>query len=235
LEILNFDTPEKLFSEMAVKLDATARTAISERGVFHFVLNGGGTPAGLFDVLRREPHRSAEIWRAARFWWGDERSVAPDSEGSNYRMARELLLDPLGIEASQVRRIKGELDPVEAAVHYTELLRRAAGPGRGWPRFDIVLLGLGKDGHTASLFPGSKTPEGAAVVAATADYEGRPVERVSLTPAAINSARHVYFMVVGDEKVEIVERVLNGPRDPVSIPAQRIRPEGGALVWWLCL
>jgi 6-phosphogluconolactonase len=148
-------------------------------------------------------------------------------------MARELLLDPLGIEPSQVRRIKGELDPVEAAVHYTELLRRAAGPGRGWPRFDLVLLGLGKDGHTASLFPGSMTPEDAVVVAATADYEGRPVERVSMTPAAINSARHVFFMVVGVEKGEIVERVVNGTYDPEQIPAQRIKPLNGEIVWWL--
>jgi 6-phosphogluconolactonase len=198
-------------------------------------LNGGGTPVGLFDVLRTEPISRSEFWRATQFWWGDERSVSPDSDGSNYRMARELLLDPLGIEPSQVRRIKGELDPVEAAIHYTEILRRAAGPGRGWPRFDLVLLGLGLDGHTASLFPGSVVPDGAAALAASADYAGRPSERVSLTPAVINSARHIFWMVVGADKAEIVDRVLNGPQDPDRIPAQRIQPEEGESVWWLAL
>lgn len=223
-----------MFSAMAAALMDIAAESIARRGVFHFVLNGGGTPVGLFDALTREPHRSSEIWRRTNFWWGDERCVDPDAPGSSYGMAKELLLDPLGIEPSQVRRIKGELEPVEAAVHYTELLRRAGSPGRGWPRFDLVLLGLGLDGHTASLFPGSVEPEGAAAMAVNAHYAGRPAERVSLTSAVFNSARNVFFMVVGEEKSEIVVRVLDGPMDPEMIPAQRIDPVDGELTWWTC-
>jgi 6-phosphogluconolactonase len=234
LKRLHFNKPENLFSKLAAELESIARASIAERGVFRLVLNGGGTPAGLFRALTGEPYRSSAIWQATQFWWGDERSVAPDSEGSNYRMAREQLLDPLGIEPSQVRRIKGELDPVEAAVHYTELLRRDAGPGRGWPRFDLVLLGLGLDGHTASLFPGSDEPDGAAAMAVTAHYGDRPSERVTLSSGVINAARNIFWMVVGAEKAEVVERVLNGPEDPVKLPAQRIRAEEGGVVWWVC-
>jgi 6-phosphogluconolactonase len=232
---VSFESPEEMFSAMAVDLETHARAAIAGRGVFHLVLNGGSTPAGLFEILRSETFRSSEIWQRTQFWWGDERSVSPEDPGSNYLLARDQLLDPLGIEPSQVRRIKGELDPVEAAVHYTELLRRAAGPARGWPRFDLVLLGLGLDGHTASLFPGSVEPEGAAALAVTAHYGNRPSERVTLTSAVFNSARNVYFMVVGEDKTEIVERVLYRPRDPENLPAKRIMPEDGELVWWLCL
>ncbi|HUF38637.1 MAG TPA: 6-phosphogluconolactonase [Anaerolineales bacterium] len=233
MERLHFDHPEKLFSDMAAELEAIATAAIAERGVFQLVLNGGSTPSGLFEVLRSGAYRGSDAWRATQFWWGDERSVRPGAGGSNYRMAREQLLDPLEIEPSQVRRIKGELDSVEAAVHYTELLRRAAGPGRGWPCFDLVLLGLGLDGHTASLFPGSVEPEGAAAIAVTAHYGDRPSERVSLSSAVFNSARNVFFMVVGEEKKEIVERVLDGPYEPELLPAQRIRPLAGEVAWWL--
>jgi 6-phosphogluconolactonase len=221
-----------MFLAMASDLVSRARSAIADRGVFQLVLDGGSTPAGLFAVLRSDPFRRSEIWPRTQFWWGDERSVPPDDGGSNYRMAREQLLDPLGIEESQVRRIKGELDPVEAAVHYTELLRRAGAPGRGWPRFDLVLLGLGLDGHTASLFRGSVEPVGAAAFAVTAHYGDRPSERVTLSSAVLNSAREVWIMVVGEEKREIVERVTAGPRDPVELPAQRIV---GEVVWWVSL
>ena len=234
MSIYDYTSPSDMYRAMAAALVSTGETAVRARGVFHLVLNGGSTPVGLYTVLRKH-HVQSDIWPQTQFWFGDERSVPPDDPGSNYSQARDKLLEPLEIAESQVRRMKGELEPVEAAVHYSELLRRAAGSGRSWPRFDLVLLGLGKDGHTASLFPGSVEPEGAAVVAVTADYDGRPAERVSLTSAVINDARRIFWMVTGTEKAGIVERVLNGPRDPANIPAQRIAPARGDVDWWLSI
>ena len=236
IKTLHFDQPDRLFESMAAELADIARLAVDRRGVFRLVLNGGSTPVGLFAILRSDPYRSEAFWKSTEFWWGDERCVPPDDPGSNYKLAAEQLLGSLEIEPAAVRRIRGELSPRAAAADYAGVLAAAAEDGRTWPRFDLVLLGLGLDGHTASIFPGSpETDPGVGAIAVTADYQDRPSERVSLTPAAINSARHIFWMVVGEEKAGIVDQVWNGPHDPERIPAHRIRPEEGEMVWWVAL
>ncbi len=169
------------------------------------------------------------------FFWGDERLVPPEDAGSNYFHAAQLLLDRVQIPAENIHRVQGELPPAAAVSDYTKQLKAFAAEGRAWPRFDLVLLGLGSDGHTASLFPGSPAadPPGTAVKTVTADYEDRPSQRLTLTPAVFNDARHILFLVTGANKAQAVTAVLKGPTNLVQWPAQRIQPHSGTVTWFI--
>lgn len=211
-----------------------ASTAIADRGRFHFVLSGGSTPAPLYKYLA-EPEKREEIsWERTHFYWGDERCVPPDDSGSNYRQAKLLLLDHLPVFPERIHRMKGELSPEEAASEYAAQLAALGKDERKWPRFDLVLLGMGEDGHTASLFPNSHSDEyeNRSVIPVTAHYGDRPSDRITLTPRVINSARTILFLVVGEEKAQAVKAVIDGPHAPHKWPAQRIKPKDG-LVYWL--
>jgi 6-phosphogluconolactonase len=212
-------------------------TAAGQKGVASFVLAGGGTPLALYRALASPPYRQAIPWEKVHFFWGDERLVRPDDPGSNYAAARNAFLDPLSIPPDNIHRIKGELQPQEAAADYAARLSAWAvkydpGASNLWPRFDLVLLGLGEDGHTASLFPGSPVEVDSPVMAVTADYKGRPAGRVTLTPPVFNDARAVCFLVSGTNKAEAVYQTLSSD-DPVQLPAQRIRPANGQVTWLL--
>ena len=163
-------------------------------------------------------------------FFGDERCVPPDDERSNYRMAREALLDRVPVPAPQVHRIPGERAPQSAAADYEQELRRCF-PAAPLPAFDLICLGLGDDGHTASLFPGTGAlhEQERWVVAQPVAPPG--VSRVTLTPPAINAARDVVFLVEGAGKARMLERVLAGPYEPDVLPAQIVRPIGGRLLW----
>jgi len=165
------------------------------------------------------------------FFWGDERCVPPEDAESCYHQAYQAWLSQVPVPEKNIYRIKGELGALKAAEDYAGRLKALADLGLNWPRFDLVLLGLGADGHTASLFPGSAETKGAATVAAKAFYQERPSERVSLTPEVFNSARNIVFLAVGAEKTGALAATLSGPRDPARLPAQRIQPVGGKLCW----
>lgn len=210
---------------------------IAEKGVASFVLSGGGTPRDLYELLGHSADIFDVPWDKVHFFWGDERLVPPDDPGSNYGEAREILLRPLNIPEQNIHRIRGELLPGEAAADYVAQLRAWAaehdpGAPNPWPRFDLVLLGLGEDGHTASLFPGSPVAVDAPVIAVTADYQGRPAGRVTLTPLVFNDARGVDFLVSGKNKADAVYHTFYTD-DPVRYPAQRIRPANGDVTWLL--
>jgi 6-phosphogluconolactonase len=215
----------------AERIVAWAGQAIEERGRFTIALAGGSTPKATYQRLARQPHRDRIVWSQVHAFWGDERCVPPESADSNYGVAHKALLSRVPIPDRNVHRMKGELPAERAAQAYAEELRRFF--GTAWPRFDLVLLGMGTDGHTASLFPGSPVlDEGErSVVAVTADYQDRPACRVTLTPVAINAARVVMFMVTGAPKAAMVRHVLEGR--PGSLPAQRIQPIDGELHWLL--
>jgi 6-phosphogluconolactonase len=165
------------------------------------------------------------------FFWCDERCVPPDDPESNFGQARQALFRPLNLPIENLHRIAGELEPEQAALVYTETLRQFKAPGLSWPVFDLVLLGLGADGHTASLFPGTSLPEQPPVLAVTADYQGRPARRVTLTPVVFNTARQVLFLVSGADKADAVGRTLLGPANLLHYPAQRVQPIQGTLQW----
>ncbi len=216
---------------------ATAVTAVGASGRFVVALSGGSTPQRLYRLLATDPYASRVDWSRVDVFWGDERCVAPDDPASNYRMARETLLARVPIPAGNVHRIHGEDEPAAAATAYERELREifatADGPPRLVPgsRFDLVLLGMGADGHTASLFPGTTAlREPARWVRAVSAAEGSTV-RVTLTPAVINAAAEVVFLISGRAKAATLRRVREGPYQPDVLPAQIIAPRAGRLRW----
>ena len=208
-----------------------AALAIENRGRFLVALSGGGTPAHLYRLLATAPYRDRVKWDKSFIFWGDERCVPPDDNGSNYLQANEILLSRVPIPSKNILRIKGELSPQKASDAYAQTLREFADPGLDWPRFDLVLLGMGADGHTASLFPGSQVEATSPTLAVTADYQDRPAKRVTLTPLVINNARKVLFLVSGESKAVTLSRVLSDRSNQELYPAQRIQPLDGKVIW----
>jgi len=225
-----FEDLEMLSRAAADRVVEAAAMALQQRGRSLLALNGGNTPARLFQILAAEG-QAAINWERTQVYWGDERCVPPDHPESSYGQARQALLSRVRIPDENIHRIKGELGPVAASRDYAEVLRLQADPGLDWPRFDLVLLGMGEDGHTASLFPGSDPLVTQPTLPVTARYQGRPAERVTLTPPVFNSARLVLFMVSGQSKAATLRRVLSDPFEPGPLPAQRIDPKDGRLIW----
>ncbi|MEJ2747629.1 MAG: 6-phosphogluconolactonase [Anaerolineae bacterium] len=202
-------------SQAAVRLVvAAAQEAVTANGRFLIALSGGSTPTGLFHLLSQPPHVQQMPWDQTLVFWGDERLVPPDDPGSNYGQAADMFLRHVPIPAANIHRVLGEADADTAVADYTAQLQAAAEPGRSWPRFDLAIMGLGSDGHTASLFPGPvPAAEGSdPVIAVTADYDGRPAQRISLTPRVFNDAYHVLFLVTGANKADAVTAVIIGPQ-----------------------
>jgi 6-phosphogluconolactonase len=170
-------------------------------------------------------------WTDIHIFWGDERCVPADDPGSSYGQARDLFLSRVRIPRSNIHRIQGELGPEQASKDYAFTLRKFASPLLEWPRFDLVYLGMGEDGHTASLFPGSPVEVSGPTMPVTAHYQDRPANRVTLTPMIFNSARVIAFMATGEKKAETFAEVLSDRYNPESYPAQRIQPQDGQLLW----
>jgi len=210
-----------------------AREAVPENGRFLVALSGGSTPLGMFHQLAQPLFAHQIPWEQTYVFWGDERLVLPDNPGSNYKQAHDVLFSRVNIPDSRIYRALGEAVPVKAVADYTNKLKLLAEPGRDWPRFDLILLGMGDDGHTASLFPGPISPEEKSkpVMAVTANYDGRPAHRITLTPLVINDARQVVFLVAGAGKQKALTAVRQGPHNPEKWPAQRIKPHPGTLLW----
>ncbi len=211
----------------------TAEQAILRRGGCLIALSGGSTPARLYSLLAEPPYRDQIDWKKVQAFWGDERCVPPDDPESNYRQAYDAFLGRVPIPESNIHRVRGELPPEDAARDYAEVLRGFAPAPLDFPRFDLALLGMGEDGHTASLFPHSEVDLPGATAAVTAQYQGRPANRVTLTPSVLNAARRVVFLVSGESKSKTVADVLKGAYEPFLLPAQRIRPSDGELIWLL--
>jgi 6-phosphogluconolactonase len=223
-----FSNPADLSQFAAGLLKQNMLEAVARRGKCLAALSGGGTPQALYHLMAN----TSLPWDKMHFFWGDERCVPPDDAESCYQQAYSTWLGKVPLPPVNLHRAKGELGPALAAEDYTRQLKALAEPGRAWPRFDLVLLGLGADGHTASLFPGSVETSSIPMVTATAYYGGRPAERVSMTPDVFNAARTVLFLASGAEKAEALAATLTGQRAPVKFPAQRIQPLNGQL-WWL--
>ena len=226
---------EELSRAAAEEFMVLAQAAVAANGRFLVALSGGGTPRRLFSLLGQAPFAGNIPWAQMHALWGDERLVPPDEEGSNYKQATDHLLKNVPIPAPQIHRVKGELEAAAAVADYKRQLQSLAEPGRAWPRLDLAIMGLGSDGHTASLFPGPISPEELSqpVMAVTAEYDGRPAQRISLTPLVFNDARHVLFLVSGAEKAEAFTAVLNQAGSPEQWPAQRIQPHSGRVLWFV--
>jgi 6-phosphogluconolactonase len=213
----------EFFVEEAIKVSR-------KRGRFSVLLAGGGTPQRTYQLLAQAPFSAAVPWNQLHIFWGDERCVPLDDPRNNAFIARKMLIDHVSISEDQIHPIRTDMIPSDAAADYAMQLRRFFHNEK--PVFDLVILGLGEDGHTASLFPGTlEYPEDRWVVVTR--KAGEDIKRISLTPSVINMASKVLFLVSGTNKASVVAAVLTGPTDPLRLPAQLIMLPDDRLLWFI--
>ncbi len=206
-----------------------AQRAVEARGRFMVALAGGSTPRALYTRLASEHYALRVPWQATHVFWGDERCVPPESEESNYRMAYETLLCRVPVPREQVHRMRGEDEPESAAHNYARVLETEF--RESTPRFDLILLGMGEDGHTASLFPRSEALDDTEHLVIAPFIEKLGAHRLTITFRVINAAAHVVFLVAGASKAATLRAVLKNERDEHELPARMVRPTSGELLW----
>jgi len=236
--IRQLDNANDLFHAEAEEVCRIGMMSIETTGRFSLVLSGGSTPRGLYKLLAQHPYRSQVDWKKTEFFWGDERGVPPDDPASNYRMAKEAMLDKLAVPSERIHRIETErpdLDQVardyEAKIE--EVLGRIPGVGRRPPHFNLFLLGMGEDGHTASLFPNTPALFEKERWVVAQEVSKAPRERITMTPPLINAAHFIIFLAAGPTKAKVLADVLQGPRNAKKWPAQLIRPLTGEVSWFV--
>lgn len=223
-----YDELAALVNAATARFIALARQSILEHGVFRVVLAGGSTPRPVYEALAA---RHAEIdWSHVHLFWGDERCVPPDHPDSNYHMAHAALIEHVPIPTANVHRMEGERDPVQAAAAYETLLRKEFSDQR-IPHFDLILLGMGDDGHTASLFPGTPAVHESQKWVVGHYIEKLNTWRLTLTPAALNAAAHLIFVVSGANKADMLVNVLRYDGQEAVYPSQVVQPTAGSLTW----
>ena len=224
-----YDDGEALSRAVAKLFAEEARRAVEARGRFLVLLSGGETSRRGYELLAREPLRSSIPWQAVQIFWGDERWVPQSDPRSNFGLTRRAFLDQVPLAEAQLHPVPYESSPRQSALKYERMLRSffEVAP----PRFDLVLLGLGEDGHTASLFPGSAALDEWYRWVCEIYVAEQDLYRVTTTALLINQAALVAFLVAGKGKAAILRRVLEGARDPKQLPAQLIKPEQGRLLW----
>jgi len=234
-KIYTFPTLEVLIKHAAESFINFGNNAIQQKGSFSVALSGGSTPLPLYQILAHDPHANSMDWNKIHFFWGDERTVPPTHTDSNFGQANQSLLQPREVPLENVHRIHGELDPATSANKYQEEVL-------SWfkefdPRFDLILLGLGADGHTASLFPGTaavQTTGSPGESWVTANWVPQlDTWRITFTPRLINQASRVMFLVSGENKGDPLHHILEGIFNPDKYPAQLINPTSGELVWFI--
>jgi 6-phosphogluconolactonase len=220
---------ESLGRTAAELLVQQARQAISDHGRFSLVLSGGRTPRHTYELLSKDPFRDQLSWGQVHVFWCDERCVPPHDPRSNEHMARQALLDHVPIPAAQIHPIRCAQRPHEAAKKYQDLIRTFFKGQEA--RFDFVLLGVGENGHTASLFPKTYVLDERARWAVELCVDDQDLHRVTLTAPIINGAAMVAFLVTGTSKARALQEILEGPFDPHRLPAQLIHPASGRIIW----
>ncbi len=227
LEVL--PDPASLAERAVEQFRDDAAAAIGKRGRFTVALSGGSTPRALYALLASQPFSHEIDWARTHVFWSDERCVPPDHPDSNYRMAADTLLNHVPVPVDQIHRMRGELAaPQQAARDYADELRTVFGRVAP-PCFDLLLLGLGEDGHTASLFPGVAVPEDDVTLTAAVYVPTLNMWRLTLTLTVLNAAARVLFLVEGASKADALKVLIAGPRS-LHLPAQRVRPVNGSLV-----
>lgn len=224
-----FPDAEALMRGAAELFVEQAQRALPVRGRFCVALSGGSTPKRAYELLAGEPYCSRIDWSRVHLFWGDERCVPPKDARSNYGMTRAALLDHVPIPAGNVHRVRGELRPADAAEEYEKILNQFFGSGP--TQFDLAFLGLGADGHTASLFPAAPVLHERVRRAAEVHVAELDMWRVTLTAPVLNAAAVVAFLVSGSDKSDVLRQVIFGPREPERLPAQLVQPTAGETRW----
>jgi 6-phosphogluconolactonase len=229
-EVTIFETPQALAEGLADLFVEEARTALEAHGRFLVSLAGGTTPSAAYALLAQEPRSVLIPWEKVHVFFGDERCVPQDSPLSNYRTAREALLQHVSIPRQNIHRIRGEIEPIAAAEEYALLLKRECGDP---PKLDLMMLGLGPDAHTASLFPGTNPmTDDVRLVRVTRSQETQTY-RVTVTPYIINNSRTVVIATEGTEKATAFAAVRGDDYNPTKYPAQIVSPKSGRLLWYV--
>lgn len=226
-----FPDRDSLAGSMTGEFDRFRRFSAGMDRPLHLALSGGSTPLAIFSKLKDAFPR--EAWSDIRLWWGDERCVPPDDPESNYGNARNLLIDPLQLPPGQVFRIRGEDDPLTEVHRYGKLLSEHLPPDNGIPAFDWIWLGMGEDGHTASLFPGERALWNATGPCVVVSHPRTGQQRITITGRVINAAKRVTFLVTGREKAGVVKQILREEDRFREYPAALVNPVKGKLEWYL--
>ncbi|HLR25495.1 MAG TPA: 6-phosphogluconolactonase [Fodinibius sp.] len=232
MTVQTYPDPVKLSEAAALLFKRKATEAVKKRGRFTVALSGGSSPQRLSELLASDRFRSEIPWKDVIIFWGDERFVPPDDPQSNARMARECLLDHVPVPSDQIHPIPTGGSPETAAKQYGDSLASVWNQSP-LPRFDFVLLGLGENGHTASLFPETEVLNEQKKWVAPVFLEEQQQYRITLTAPLLNNARCVMFLVFGHSKAQVLHNVLEGPSQPSKLPAQLIDPAAGKLYWLL--
>ncbi len=225
-----FKTPEETLRALADYIVSEASKSIARSGQFNIALSGGSSPKKLYELLASSDYRSKVDWPQVYFFLGDERYVPADHPDSNYRMVRTALIDPLGIKSGNVFPVNTKLTPEESAADYEMAVRSHLGSEA---RFDLILLGLGDNSHTASLFPHTKVLHEQAALVKAEYIEEVKMDRITFTAPLINNAYAIAFLVYGAGKAEAVKHIVKDPIDIEEYPAQLIQPSNGELIWFI--
>ena len=226
-----FDNPEILGENLAEWICNLMEETLKEQQSFSLVLSGGGTPKILYQKLATEKYKSRIDWERVRIFWGDERVVPFSDNRNNAKMAFDILLNNVNVPASQIHIMRTDIEPNFAVTEYRKMLHTYFDSTHH--SFDLVLLGMGDDGHTLSLFPGSQIIEDNYHWVNSVFNEQQEMYRITLMPALVNKAKKIVFMVDGEKKAVVLEKVLEGEHKPSEFPAQLIQPETGELHWFL--
>ncbi len=229
-EVRIYPKPKKVCRKVAQEI----RKYIAEwpKPRYDIALSGGSTPKKLFKVLAKK-HRETIPWDKVHFWWGDERCVSPESEESNYKMAKDYLFSKISVPERNIHRIKGEIQPEEEAIRYAAEIRNNLKSKNGIPVFDIILLGLGEDGHTASIFPDQLNLFHEEKLCAVASHPETGQKRITLTGRILNNAKRIYFLVTGESKADRISEIMSNDEAAKKLPAYHVEPVTGVLVWFI--
>lgn len=229
-EVKIAQNPRKVYNKIAKSI--ISLTQDSSQGMFDIALSGGNSPKGLFEKLSSK-YKDAIPWERIRFWWGDERCVPPSDEQSNYKMTVDFLLSKISIPEANIQRIRGEEAPEMEAKRYAKALKDTLQLRDGLPVFDLIILGLGDDGHTASIFPNQMELLDTPAICAVARHPNSGQQRITICGKVLNNANRVYFLVTGENKATRVSEIMNDTEAARLLPAYHIAPKNGKLVWYL--
>lgn len=230
-----FDTPQLAAEALAEQFKSNVERLLINHNIFTIALAGGNTPRLFYTILGNQLS-DWPVWNKVHLFWGDERCVPPSHMESNYRMVKESLIDKINIPDKNIHRIHGESEPASETLRYQqEIIDNISESDSGWPVFNWILLGMGDDGHTASIFPGADPPSENQPICTAAVHPLTRQKRVSLTIPAINRAKEAIFLISGRSKAPIVRSIINREKDSVRFPAVQVIPLSGNLTWYLDL
>lgn len=230
IEVKIYPELKKLSRAVAGEIDKIVQSSLQQQ--FHLALSGGNTPKKLFKILA-EDYKDKIPWERIHFWWGDERCVSPISDESNFKMANDLLFTQIPVPSKNIHRIKGENFPQEEAERYAGEISKNLLSRNGFPVFDLILLGLGDDGHTASIFPDRMNLLDDSHITAVAEHPQTGQKRITLTGKVLNNANRVFFLITGENKALRISEIMNNEEAAKKLPANYIDPTHGELIWFL--